>query len=91
METLRECYTALGVIHNLWRPIPGEFDDYIATPKDNMYRALHTAVVGPEGKPLEVQIRTHEMNYMAELGPADPVTGSRFRSTESRCTVWLEA
>lgn len=70
VDTLRECYTALGVIHNLWRPIPGEFDDYIATPKDNMYRSLHTAVVGPEGRPLEVQIRTHEMDYTAELGIA---------------------
>jgi GTP diphosphokinase / guanosine-3',5'-bis(diphosphate) 3'-diphosphatase len=64
------CYATLGVIHTHWRPLPGEFDDYIAVPKDNFYRSLHTSVVYDDGKTLEVQIRTHEMNQNAELGIA---------------------
>ncbi len=70
VDEVSECYAALGVIHGLWRPIPGEFDDYIANPKDNMYRSLHTAVVGPGGHNVEVQIRTHEMHRTAEYGIA---------------------
>lgn len=66
----RDCYTALGLVHHLWQPIHGEFDDYISHPKGNYYRSLHTAVIGDDGRALEVQIRTHEMHRHAELGIA---------------------
>jgi GTP pyrophosphokinase len=67
---VRDCYAALGVVHGLWQYIPGEFDDYIATPKENNYRSIHTAVIGPEGKTVEVQIRTYSMHQHSELGVA---------------------
>jgi GTP pyrophosphokinase len=70
VPTVEDCYTALGVVHDLWKPIAAEFDDYIARPKPNGYRSLHTAVTGPDGRPLEVQVRTPEMHQAAELGMA---------------------
>ncbi|MDA8365059.1 MAG: GTP diphosphokinase [Gammaproteobacteria bacterium] len=70
VNEVRDCYAALGVVHTQWPYIPGEFDDYIATPKENSYRSIHTAVIGPEGKTVEVQVRTRDMHQQSELGVA---------------------
>lgn len=92
VEELSQCYAALGIVHSLWAYVPGEFDDYIATPKGNSYRSLHTAVIGPEGKTVEVQIRTMDMDQHAEYGVAAHwryKEGGRFDPHFNTKVAWL--
>lgn len=91
-DSVEDCYRILGVVHSNWKPLPGEFDDYIAKPKSNGYRSLHTTVIGPENRPIEVQIRTGEMHNFAEFGAASHwrYKGFRKKSKHDKRLGWVK-